>query len=91
MLTFCSTKSEAYGPQDVTHLRAREHTSQLVPVTKTMTESSAMLTFCSTKSEAYGPQDVAHFARKRAQESVGPRDNDRDRIISDSYALQHQE
>jgi hypothetical protein len=50
-----------------------------------------MLTPCSTKREPYGPQDVAHFARKRAHASIGPRNKDHNKTISDTYALQHQE
>jgi hypothetical protein len=71
--------------------RAAEHMRQLVPETKTMTKSSATLTFCSTMSEPSGPEYVAYSARSRAHASVGPRDNDNDKVVSDTYALQHHE
>jgi hypothetical protein len=71
--------------------RATEHNRQLVHVTKTMTKSSATLTYCSTMREPSGPEYVAYSARNRAQSSVGPRDKDHDKVVSDTYALQHQE
>jgi hypothetical protein len=40
-------------------------------------------------SEPSGPEYVAYFARNRAQSSVGPRDKDHDKVVSDTYVLQH--
>jgi hypothetical protein len=62
----------------------------LASVTKAKRKASALLTFCSTKILPSGPEFAAHFARKRAQWSVGRRDNDRRDIISDTYALKRQ-
>jgi hypothetical protein len=69
--------------------RKAEHMRQLVPVTMTMTKSSATLTYCSTMSEPSGPEYVAYSVQSRAQASVGPRDNDNDKVVSDTYVLRH--
>jgi hypothetical protein len=56
--------------------KAQSSVLRVVHVTMTMTKISAIHTRCSTKGGPPGPDDVEHFARKRAQWSVGPRDND---------------
>jgi hypothetical protein len=64
----------------------------MVLATTAITESSATLTSCSTKSAPSGPECGGVFrAKEKAQSSVGPRGNEHDRIISDTYFLQHQE
>jgi pSer/pThr/pTyr-binding forkhead associated (FHA) protein len=39
--------------------------------------------------EPSGPEYVAYSARNRAQLSVSPRDKDLDKVVSDTYVLQH--